>query len=353
MSEKQQAAIGVVGCGWWACFNHIPALLEDPGAEVAALCDPDPARRARVGDEFGVAARYGEVAEMLEAEKLDGVVVASPHVAHFANAAPAVSAGIHALVEKPMTASAAAARALAAKSRETGAQVMVPCGWNFMETSARAAALVGGEKGIGEVRHISCQMASALDDLFAGKPMLETADHFFRPPPSTWADPARAGGYGWGQLSHALAWIYYVAAGMRPQSVFALAGQSPAGVDYYDAAAVRMESGATLSLSGAATVPKSAGFQLDIRIFGDDGMLLFDVERERMKLVRHDGRDEAADIPPGGCAYDGKLPVRRFVELCRGARVENPADAEVGARVVETLDALYRSAKSGKEEKAQ
>ena len=30
--------------------------------------------------------------------------------------------------------------------------------------------------------------------------MKETEGHMFRPPPSTWADVARAGAYGWGQL---------------------------------------------------------------------------------------------------------------------------------------------------------
>lgn len=350
MSEKNKASIGVVGCGWWACFNHIPALLENPGAEVAALCDPDPDRLARAADHFGVAKRYGEVSEMLDGEKLDGVVVASPHVAHCANALPVVSAGIHALVEKPMTASAADARTLANKARETGAEIMVPCGWNFLRQTARAAELAGGPaRAVGEIRHVLCHMASALEDLFAGRPMLETADHFFRPPPSTWADPARAGGYGWGQLSHALAWVYHVA-DLRPKSVFALSGVSPAGVDYYDAAAARMENGATLALSGAATVPKDKGFQLDIRIFGDAGMLLFDAERDRMELARRDGKNESAESPPGAHAYDGKAPVARFVDLCRGAAVSNPVSGEVGARVVETLDALYRSAKSGKEE---
>ena len=351
MSEKNKASIGVVGCGWWACFNHIPALLENPRAEVAALCDPDPRRLARTADHFGVARRYGGVSEMLDGEKLDGAVVSSPHVAHFENALPIVSAGIHALVEKPMTASAADARALAEKARASGAEIMIPCGWNFLRQTARAAELAGDEaRGVGEVRHVLCHMASALDDLFAGRPMMETADHFFRPPPSTWADPGRAGGYGWGQLSHALAWAYHVAPGLRPQSVFAFSGASPAGVDYYDAAAVRMENGATLSLSGAATVPKEKGFQMDVRIFGDEGMLLFDVERDRLELSRRDGKNESANSPPGAHAYDGKLPVGHFVDLCRGAADFNPASGEVGARVVETLDALYRSAKSGKRE---
>ena len=41
-----------------------------------------------------------------------------------------------------------------------------------------------------------------------------------------------------------------------------------------------------MALSGAATVPKSRGYQIDIRIFGSDGMLLFDIERARVEAVR-------------------------------------------------------------------
>ena len=60
-------------------------------------------------------------------------------------------------------------------------------------------------------------------------------------------------------------------------------GLSPAGVDFYDAALVEFSNGATMALSGSATVPKSRGYQLDIRIFGTEGMLLFDIERARVE----------------------------------------------------------------------
>ena len=49
---------------------------------------------------------------------------------------------------------------------------------------------------IGTVEHIVCHMEGPLRDLLAGEPMLETANDTYRPQPSTWADPARAGGYG-------------------------------------------------------------------------------------------------------------------------------------------------------------
>ena len=341
--------IGVVGTGWWATVNHIPAVQASGMAEVVAICDLDPARLAEVGERFGIAGRYASMARMLAEARLDGVMVATPHTAHAGVAIEALEARCHVLIEKPLATSSADARAIVAAARASGRQVLVPCGWNFRDYTARAAAWVESGR-IGDIRHVVCQMASALGDLFAGEPMLETAGHMYRPPASTWADPARAGGYGWGQMSHALAWVYRVS-GLEPASAFCLAGTSAAGVDYYDAAALRMTNGATMTLSGAATVPKQCGFQMDIRLFGTEGMILFDIERERLELHRNDGVDEVVPIAPGLGAYDGTLPVTRFLEICAGRPVSNDANGENGARVVETLAAMYRSARSGQAEK--
>lgn len=340
--------LGVIGVGWWSAVNHIPTVLARDDAVVAALADPAEDRLKIAGEKFGVPALYSDYREMIASERLDGVLVASPHVAHFDNASAALAAGCHVLVEKPMTTSAADARALVAAAEAAGRQILIPCGWNFADYTAVAARWVA-EGGIGRIEHVTCVMGSALEDLFAGAPMIETAEHLFRPPPSTWADPARAGGYAWGQMSHSLAWVYHVA-GLAPAEAFCFAGKSPAGVDYYDAGAVRFTSGATMAAAGAATVPKHCGFQLDIRLFGSEGELMFDVERERLELRRRDGRDRVQPMPKGSTAYNGAAPVHRFIDICAGLPVENPSNALVGQRVVETLDAMYRSAASGRAE---
>ena len=347
-SSNEPARIGVIGVGWWATFNHIPVTVEHADAALVALADPDADRVAKTCERFSVPGRYTDFRAMIAQENLDGVIVASPHVAHFENAMTALEAGCHVLVEKPMTTSAGDARALELAATTAGKQILIPCGWNFGAYTNHAADWVTAGR-IGTVSHVACQMASALGDLFAGAPMLETADHMYRPPPSTWADPARAGGYGWGQMSHSLAWVFRVA-GLDPDQVFCFAGKSPTGVDYYDAAAIRFSSGATMATSGAATVPKHCGFQLDIRIFGSDGMILFDVERDRLELRRNDGADEILDLAAGDCAYDAPAPVLSFIDICNGRPVINQADATVGRKVVETLDALYRSAASNQAE---
>lgn len=344
------ARIGVVGIGWWATINHIPAIKAHPDAELVAICDLDSARVEAVGDQFGISGRYTDIAAMLAAERLDGLIVSTPHVAHTRPTLAALAAGAHVMVEKPMATTAADGRAIAAAALQAGRQVMVPTAMSFTHYTARAAEAVRAGR-IGTVKHAICQMGSALEDLFAGAPMLETADHQFRPPASTWADPARAGGYGWGQLSHALGWLVHVA-DIRFETIYCLDGKSPSGVDYYDAAVGRTTDGATVSLSGASTVPKQRGLHFDIRIYGTEGMIFFAAEggRGRLEISRLDGQEESVPFAQSDADYDGALPVRRFAELCAGKTVDNPADAEVGARVTEALDAMYRSAASGRSE---
>lgn len=344
------ARIGVVGIGWWAVTMHVPTLQASGDAEVVALCDLDAERLRVAGDRFGIEARYDSLDRMLAAERLDGLVVATPHVAHAGPAVAGLDAGAHVLVEKPMATSTADARAIAEAAARAGREVMVPTGLNFTPFSAQAAAWVRDGQ-VGEVRHVTCQMGSPLDDLFAGRPMKETEDHLFRPPPSTWADPARAGGYGWGQLSHALAWVAYVT-GEGFEAMGCLDVKSPTGVDYYDAAMGRLANGATLSLSGAATVPKHVGMHTDVRIYGTEGMVSFSNLPARLELRRHDGADDALPLTDLEGVYDGSLPVTAFAALCAGKPVENASDARVGLRVTAALDAMYRSAASGRVERA-
>ena len=344
------ARIGVVGIGWWACFNHIPALQSASDVEAVAICDLSDARLHDVGDRFNIAARYKDVAEMVRAERLDGVIVSTPHVAHTGPAIAALNAGAHVMVEKPMATTAADGRAIAAAGAAVGKQVFVPTGLNYTRYSAVAAGWVRGGR-IGQVRHAVCQMGSALADLMAGEPMLGTASHLYRPTASTWADPAKAGGYAWGQMSHSVGWLCYVA-DLKLQTVFCLDGKSPAGVDYYDAAVGRATNGASVSFSGASTLPKHRGMQTDVRIFGTEGVIFFDCEagRARLELARMDGTNEVYPMAKGEADYDGALPVRHFAEFCAGKPVGNPADGENGARVTETIAAMYRSAASGKVE---
>lgn len=340
--------IGVIGAGWWATLSHIPALRDNPHVGIVAVNRPDAEGMEKVVASFPGVKPYFDAAEMLAKETLHGVVVASPHILHAEHAQLALSRGLPTLIEKPMATSAADARALLATANANNTQIILPYGWNFRPIVETAHQLVK-DGWVGEVRHVVAQMASALADLFGGKPMVETKDHLFRPPVSTWADPKKSGGYGWGQLTHGLGALFRIV-DLDPAKVFAKTGLSPAGVDFYDAAVVEFANGATMALSGSATVPKSRGYQIDIRIFGTEGMMLFDIERARVEVIRHDGKTHVADLGPDAGAYEQVAPITLLVDLARGEKVPNPADGVVGMRSSVLLDAMYRSAKSGRME---
>lgn len=101
--------VGLVGCGAIA-LRHYGALMEDPRAELVAVCDRVEEQIdwlfERASDIAGPRpARYGETAELYSRERLDAVVIATPHAAHRANILEALDAGLHVLVEKPMVTS--------------------------------------------------------------------------------------------------------------------------------------------------------------------------------------------------------------------------------------------------------
>jgi hypothetical protein len=55
-------------------------------------------------------------------------------------------------------------------------------------------------------------------------------------------------------------------------------------------------------------------------------------------------------LNPGDGAYACDQPLRVFVDICLGHDTNNGAPGIVGQRAVEVLDAMYRSADSGRTE---
>jgi predicted dehydrogenase len=234
--------------------------------------------------------------------------------------------------------------------QKTGKILMTPYGLNHTRYMEKAADhIMNGN--IGEIKHILLHMSSALMDLFGGEPMLETENHFLRPSASTWSDPKRAGGYGWGQMTHALAAMFFVT-GLEPLQIYAQAGKSPTGADYFDSAVLRFKQDATATISGAAGLPKHCPPQLELKVYGSEGMLLLDVEegRERLEIRRFDKKDiiEPFGLGEGYGSYSTQESVNRFIELCLGNKVRNCGDHIVGLKTVQVLEAMYESISAGK-----
>jgi len=348
MRDAQKLRIGIVGVGWWAAANHLPILKARDDVELVGVCRLGADELRRVQQQFGIPYGTESFDALLDTVKMDALVVASPHRLHGAQTLKALERDLHVLVEKPMTVDAAEARAIVALAAAKQRHVVVPYGWNFQPYFAAARRLIA-EGRIGTIRHVSAVMASPIGELMSGHAMPGTESALFRPNPETWANP-QAGGYGWGQLVHLLGGLFYLT-DLAPETAFAFTGTSELGADLFNAVALRFAGGATAALSGAATVPDGRPFQVDLRLYGSEGMLLLDVERERCVVQRLDGSEISVPMAPGDGAYVCVEPVNRFVDLCLGAPVENAGPPLVGARAVEVVEAMLRSARSGAAER--
>lgn len=337
--------LGAIGAGWWATSNHFPLFSAREDVDLVGVCGRGPGLES-VREKFGFDFATENSAELLDAD-IDAVVISTPHDLHHPLAAQALERGLHVLCEKPMTLRADQAWDLAARAEQAGTVFLVPYGWNYKPfTVAAKRMLAAGE--IGEIQYAMCHMASPTRGLFGTDPthMLERWNSDTAPDPTTWSSPEHGGGYAHGQISHSSALLFWLT-GLRAASVAGRVINAGAPVDLFDAGVIRFDNGAIGSLSGAATLADGDKYQVDIRLFGTEGVLMIDVERERVSLRRYDGRREEIAIAPDEGDYECLVPPARFIELITGTSSENNSDVTVAARSVELIDALLRSSAAG------
>jgi predicted dehydrogenase len=116
--------LAVVGVGAWG-VNHVRAFARLKGVEVAAVCDSSPEARARALAIAPRARAESDLATVLGDPTIDAVVLATPAVAHAAQARQALAAGKHVLVEKPLALSAGDAESVVAAARAAGKVLLV------------------------------------------------------------------------------------------------------------------------------------------------------------------------------------------------------------------------------------
>ena len=109
--------VGIIGSGF-GVFAHLPALRAHPRFEPVALASPTRAiAQAKI---HNIPHAYASALEMIAAQNLDAVIIASPPFAHHADTLAALEAGLHVLCEKPMGLSIAECEAMVAAEKAAG-----------------------------------------------------------------------------------------------------------------------------------------------------------------------------------------------------------------------------------------
>lgn len=116
--------IGVIGGGMIVRRRHLPEIMDNPYAEIGAVCDVVPERARQLGEEYN-ATPYTDYQDLIMDPSLDAVIVAATNTTHAEMTIAALKAGKHVMCEKPMATSIEDAKEMIRVSEETGRMLFI------------------------------------------------------------------------------------------------------------------------------------------------------------------------------------------------------------------------------------
>ena len=125
--------VAILGLGAVAEQIHLPACAFLPEVELVAACDPDVARRERLGSRFGIRALYAAPEILLTREKPDLAIIATPPDSHRDLCLLALDHGVHVFCEKPFVRTITEADEVIAAAERRGLIVGVNNQYRFLK----------------------------------------------------------------------------------------------------------------------------------------------------------------------------------------------------------------------------
>jgi predicted dehydrogenase len=337
--------VGVVGLGMGR--HHARGYHESAKAELAGLCDLNPALREEYGALYPEAKTYADYEDMFASAGLDAVSIAVPNFLHAPIATAALRAGLHVLCEKPMALSAAEAAGMLAVSQAAGKKLMIHFNYRFSPPSQFLKRYVD-EGHLGQIyyartRWLRARGIPGLGGWFGvkaksgGGPLIDLGVH---------------------RLDLAMWLMGYPRAVSVSASTFdllgaRLAGQSGAAYDVEDLATalIRLDNGATLNLEVSWAGGTTKREDMETAVFGTDGAA---IQRNRGEgyefeaLALQDAAGALSEVNPRFFPAECPSAIDHFLD-CIINDCPPEASAENGLEMMRIIDAIYRSAAEGRE----
>ncbi|MDA1191221.1 MAG: Gfo/Idh/MocA family oxidoreductase [Candidatus Poribacteria bacterium] len=323
------------------------AISNDPRGEVTALCDLDEARMKEFAKELpGKVKFYTDYKKMCEDPNIDAVFVGTPNQYHVPVAREVVAAGKHVMVTKPLSDSEEAAAILVEEAEKAGVVNMMSLSTRF-SSSVQHLGKLGGEGYFGDFYY-----ARARSVRRNGIPAWNLG--FIK----------NGGGAFRDMGVHALDAVWWTLGMPKPVSAVGVAGAKfgPVGRGYwnnqkpekslytqydsddYAGGFIRFENGIGLQIESFWASHQPGEFQMEL--FGTEaGAIMCPLTLYRCDDYQE--KDIRVDLPRQKQGFD--LIAHEFINSILDGK-ECPAPLRHGLIVQQMMEALLRSAESGKEE---
>jgi predicted dehydrogenase len=349
--------VGIIGCGGIANGKHMPNLAKNKDVEMTAFCDIIPEKAELAAEKFGSAdaKTYTDYKKLLKDESIDVVHVCTPNRSHSFITVAALEAGKHVMCEKPMAKTYAEAKKMLEASKRTGKKLTIGYQQRWRGDSLYLKK--------------SCENGELGDIYYARAIALR------RRAVPTWGVFLNEYEQGGGPLidigTHALDLTLWMMDNYKPKMVvgttYKKLGQqrdtanawgdwNPEEFTVEDSALgfIVMENGATIVLESSWALNLADPYEAITLLCGDKaGADMFN--GLRLNYVKN-GRQviETPDFKAGGVAfYEGTssdpsdLESRAWIDAIKNNK-EVPTKPEQALVVTQILEAIYKSAKTGK-----
>ena len=162
--------LGILGAARIAPTALVRPARELADVEIRAVAARDAARARAFAAKHRIPRVHASYEALLADPELDAVYNPLPNGLHGVWTERALRAGKHVLCEKPFTANAEEARAVAALARESGRVVMEAFHWRYHPLAARMLEILASGE-LGELRHVEAHLCA---------PILNTRDIRYR-----------------------------------------------------------------------------------------------------------------------------------------------------------------------------
>jgi predicted dehydrogenase len=323
---QQPTRVGLIGVGSMA-REHITNMLRGGQTEVVALCEPSPvahAAAATVFEKYGVAMPPNEPdwRRWLDtyASQIDAVVITTPHVLHYPQAAAALEAGLDVYLEKPMVMNAEEAEALIATRDRTGRLLVIGFQGSLSPQVREGARLIhSGE--LGPILNISAVVWQ----------------HWAAPTIGSWRQQPEqsGGGFMFDTGAHMLNTVADLA-GEDFSDVAAWLADDGYPVDVRAVVMGRLASGALVTMNACGAAIPSV--DSEIRVFTTKAIVRTGIWGDFLELQR------AGSARLRKVASISAMSAWETFLAVRAGRMANPSPPEVGLRMARLWDAIRESA---------
>jgi predicted dehydrogenase len=330
----------MVGYGWFAELLQDRVVATVDGLAVVAAVDPSPERRAKA-EEHGLL-----VAETLEellqdgSSAIDAVAVLTPHDTHLEIVRAAADHGLHVFCEKAFAVSSADCVSMVEACWSAGVVLVVGHMQKLFETHARAVE-IAHSGDLGTVRSVNVD-----------------GTHWCPVFPGWWRSTDRCGGLLYWTGIHDLDTMRALV-GSEASRVFAVTAQPWDDYTQYEdvvAATIVYDNGAIGTIHVAEQWPlRTFEESFEVNVVLTSGGIRIVPAQARVDYAARSGQDRGQVESEFFESFERmeenayRRELGSFVEAVRGGDLEHQSVLD-GLRCVETLEAIYRSVRSGRPE---